>query len=185
MSYEVYARLTREIEYLAQLQATESERSNVLSVGCFLEDLLRDILFRFESTPKVAPVELKDGRRPPRNTFAWRILEARERQLLPENVLVDVDTIREIRNIFAHSLGARGLNAAARAQCDRLVLPDNAGEPREASLDDRARHRFNAAARLAIQACISRIFQDEDEYRHIASERREREAARDRGAGAE
>jgi hypothetical protein len=180
MSYEEYDRLTREVQYLAELQKNESERSNVLSVACFLEDRLRDVLLRFAGTPKVAIIELKNDRRPKRNTFEWRILEARERQLLPDDVLIDVDTIRKIRNIFGHTLGARSLNTVARAECESLTLPDKPREEREATPNDRPRHRFNISALRTIQAFVSRIFEDEHEYRRMAAARREEEMARQR-----
>lgn len=178
MSYELYDRLTREMQYLTDLQANESERSNVLSVSCFLEDLVREILNRLSHVPKERVIPPKrNGHKPAKNTFEWRIVEIGERNLLPEDVLLDIDLIREIRNLFGHTLAVRSLQHDARAWCERLTTPDKAGEARESRPEGRARHRFDVAALRTIQACVSVIFRDEDRLRRAERERREREMA--------
>lgn len=167
---ELFAKVTVEVQALEELLATESERSIVLSVACFLEDRLRDLLTQHAGTPVPArkqrhstsgkKTKRKKARRNGPPEFQEMVSEARARKLLPRDVLHDINRIAEIRNVFAHSFAVRGLaNAQPAAKaCERLKLPDKAGEEPAPDLWKRARHRFDISARRTTKAVVDQIF---------------------------
>lgn len=193
MSYRVEAWITVELHALDEIIAKESERSVVLSVACFVEDRLRELLTRHagepDPRPKRQPRPGSKPRQPRPPKFQELVAEVRARKLLPVDVLHDIDKVRDIRNVLGHSLAVRRLadTPPAAALCDQLVLPDRPGEEPPANLMVRARHRFDISARHIIKALVDVIFNEEREYRNDMRERREREEAdrlerRDEGA---
>lgn len=176
MSHMMEAKITVEIQALDELLATETERSIVLSVACFLEDRLRDLLIHYAGTP-VPGKKQRPNDWPP--TFYDLIGEARDRALLSTDVLHDMDKIRKIRNVFGHSFSVRKLADAPEAAklCEELELPDKPGEEPPESIWVRARHRFDISARHTTQALVARIFEDRRVDRETLRARREGEEA--------
>lgn len=189
MSHRVEARITEDLQALDEIIAEESERSFVLSVACFLEDRLRELLTRHAGEPDPREMKVPKANRsvrkgkkpkdpgPPK--FQDLVAEARARKLLSRDVLFDIDRIREIRNVFGHSFAVRRLAHTPRVAtlCDQLRLPDKPGEQPAASIWVRARHRFDISALRTIRAIVDVIFEEERQYRDGMRERREREAA--------
>ncbi|HEE5436354.1 TPA: transcriptional regulator [Acinetobacter baumannii] len=80
----------------------DSDRGAVLSFSAALEDRLKEIILLFLRDCKSAS-ELLDGFNAPLGTFSAKILMAHALGLLTDKELREIQTLRKIRNRFAHS----------------------------------------------------------------------------------
>lgn len=112
--------LKRVYELLEELKE-ESPRGEVLVSATVLDEQLADrIKSRLLDHPDVG--KLVDGFNAPFGTFATRILGAFALGCISERERGDLETIRRIRNAFAHGLGVSFEDDAIRDRCGRLVF---------------------------------------------------------------
>ena len=81
----------------------ESERGAVLISASYLEGQLREIIAAFLCEMDASKKILGDGFNAPLGTFAARIAAAAALALISEDEYQELETIRKIRNIFAHN----------------------------------------------------------------------------------
>lgn len=80
----------------------DSDRGAVLSVSAALEDRLKEIILSFLRDNK-SSTELLDGFNAPIGTFSAKILMAHALSLITDKEYKEIQTLRKIRNRFAHS----------------------------------------------------------------------------------
>lgn len=81
---------------------SESDRGAVLSIAAALEDRLKEIILLFLRDNKSAS-KLLDGFNAPIGTFSAKILMAHALGLITDKEFKEFETIRKIRNRFAHT----------------------------------------------------------------------------------
>lgn len=94
---------------LLQQTTGESDRSMVLSMAAFMEDLLGSIIKDF-LVDVSATNELVDGFNAPLGTFSARTKAAFALGLISAEQHKDINLIRKIRNEFAHSWEVKSLD---------------------------------------------------------------------------
>lgn len=80
----------------------DSDRGAVLSVSAALEDRLKEIILLFLRDKK-SSMDLLDGFNAPLGTFSAKILMAHALALITDKEYKEIQTLRKIRNRFAHS----------------------------------------------------------------------------------
>lgn len=89
-------------EYLSHIRQ-ESDRGAVLSFAAVIEERLKEVILLFLMDNK-SSVKLLDGFNAPLGTFSAKILMAHALGLISEKEFKEIQTLRKIRNRFAHSL---------------------------------------------------------------------------------
>ncbi|VVP61625.1 hypothetical protein PS874_06311 [Pseudomonas fluorescens] len=87
---------------LGPLLETQDDRGLVLSLAAFAEDALGNLLKAF-MLPVAASVQLVDGFGAPLGNFSSRIKAAYSLGLVTKNQFTDLEQLRKIRNLFAHT----------------------------------------------------------------------------------
>ena len=99
---ETHPHLKEFLPFLDSLNK-ESERGAVLISASYLEGQLREIIAAFLCEIDVSKKILDDGFNAQLGTFAARIAAATALALISQNEYQDLETIRKIRNRFAHN----------------------------------------------------------------------------------
>ena len=99
---ETHPHLKEFLPFLDNLNK-ESERGAVLISASYLEGQLKEIIAAFLCEVDASEKILDGGFNAPLGTFAARIAAAAALALISENEYQDLETIRKIRNKFAHN----------------------------------------------------------------------------------
>jgi mannitol operon repressor len=124
----------------------ESDRGAALAAATYLDERLKGILESFLSDTK-ATQELLGGFNAPLGTFSARIKAAYSLGLIQDNEFEELETIRKIRNEFAHSWDGVSFDTQKVADLCRL-LPWLG--PTEFEADSGPRERFNNAVAILL-----------------------------------
>ena len=99
----------------------ESARGAVLISCAFIDELLQRTLLSFFLDHKIA-VSLVDGFNAPLGTFSTRASAAFALGLISEEEYEETDTLRKIRNSFAHDIHVDFEDEKIAALCNKLLL---------------------------------------------------------------
>ena len=115
----------------------ESERGQVLVVCSYLDELLRRVLLAFF---QIGPTSdrLVTGFNAPLGTLSTRVKAAYALGLISEREFKECETLRRIRNHFAHEIHMSFADQSIRSLCDNLTM---AARP-----TNNARHLYATAA---------------------------------------
>lgn len=89
-------------EYLSHIRQ-DSDRGAVLSFAAVIEERLKEVILLFLMENK-SSLKLLDGFNAPLGTFSAKILMAHALGLISDKEFKEIQTLRKIRNRFAHSL---------------------------------------------------------------------------------
>jgi DNA-binding MltR family transcriptional regulator len=129
----IVQQLSKEFENygdILELLQKESHRGGVLVAGTMLDEYLYKLLktFMINDAKKVKDL-LEGGTNAPLGSFSSRILMSYCLGLISEDEYHDLDTIRKIRNVFAHRLlDASFKDEGVKQLCRNLKACDVVGE---------------------------------------------------------
>jgi len=151
-----------QLDRFLQQFSSESDRGAALTAGAMLEDRLGEILRTFlVDSPEAS--KLLDGFNAPLGTLSARILAACSLGLIDDDEYREMQTIRRIRNKFAHEWSDLSFEAQSiKDLCSQL--PWRGAEDAEADINPRG--RFNLAVAMLITDLLWRT-------RLVKQERRE------------
>jgi mannitol operon repressor len=97
----------------------ESDRGMTLVLSSFLEEVIKRLLLAImvASTPEK---DFTEGPSAPISTFSSRIKMAHALGLVTDDERSDLNIIRELRNAFAHQVGANYAERSVKDQCRAL-----------------------------------------------------------------
>ena len=133
----------------------ESERGAVLVAATMIEDLLGSTILEFLVDHK-AIERLVTEFNAPLGTFSARILAAFALGLLTEQEYRDCESIRKVRNLFAHNIHTSFENQNVKDLCSSLRTSTQ-NEPIDASLTVRERYTRGASILVVSLMLSSRI----------------------------
>ncbi|QIO60657.1 transcriptional regulator [Rhizobium leguminosarum] len=124
---ETHPHLKDFAEFVPELNQ-ESDRGATLIATGFLDELFKQILLAF-FVDKKASLALVEGFNAPLGTFSTRIASAAALALISERERAEADTLRRIRNEFAHSVQVSFQDQRIRDLCENLTfsIPENKG----------------------------------------------------------
>jgi len=129
------------------MRGTDSDRAAALIIGSLVETGLR------------AAIVYALGHHDRGQTFASQIRTAQGLNLIGTETFENLETIREVRNTFAHAMSA--VEFAAREvtiACNRLVIADNHKGFVNAATNRQARFQFGYASQVVFSACLNFAF---------------------------
>jgi mannitol operon repressor len=129
----------------------ETDRGVALVATSFLDSLLRDILAAFMIENASAKV-LLSGFNAPFGTFSTRIAGCLAMGLITDQEAAQCDTLRKVRNRFAHEVEVNFGSDSVKALCTNLVVP-------ERDKDADARRRFLSASLVVLITLLNRPHQ--------------------------
>jgi len=125
----------------------ESDRGAVLISGAILEERLSDILHAFLLDHRTS-VELLDGSNAPLGTFSSKINACYSLGLIQKNEFEELNTIRKIRNEFAHKWD--NLDFATSKIKDLTMNLPWTGGPSDSKLQFIPKERFSFAVSMLL-----------------------------------
>lgn len=124
----------------------ESDRGAVLVAGTMLDERLKEILKSFLSDSKSSS-DLLEGFNAPLGTFSSRIAACLSLGLIQKNEFDELNTIRKIRNEFAHTWDNTSFETGiVKDLCSRLPWLG----PTELEANSKPRERFNFAIAILL-----------------------------------
>lgn len=129
----------------------ETDRGVALVATSFLDKLLRDILGAFLIENKSAG-DLLSGFNAPFGSLSTRIAGCLALGLISDREAEQCDTLRKVRNRFAHEVEVNFNTESVRALCNNLIVP-------ERDKDCEARRKFMSASMIVLVALLNRPYE--------------------------
>ncbi|MFK4724718.1 mannitol operon repressor [Bradyrhizobium niftali] len=139
--------------FLAALQELnkETDRGVALVATSFLDKLLMDTLAAF-LIENASAKALLSGFNAPFGSLSTRIAGCLALGLITDREAQQCDTLRKVRNRFAHEVEMNFNSDSVKALCNNLLVPDR-------DKDGDARRKFMSGAMMALIALLNRPYE--------------------------